>query len=124
MSVVLPQPEGPRKTISSPFSMSMDTSSMTAIGRARASAWHVLVTRSMRMKGVMAPASSQIREVAPVRPADSLVGEQADDADSDDAGEDLGCLVVAACRHDHETDAGVGGDDLGDDDVGPAPTQG
>src|SRR5215468_8008092 len=121
MSVVLPQPDGPRKTTSSPFSIAMETSSMTAIGGVLGSAWNVLLTRSMAMKGCTA--SAQIGEPAAVQPTDCLVADQADDTDRQNAAVDDVALHVAFGRHDHVADARAGGDDLGDDQIGPAPAE-
>src|SRR5690606_20157354 len=125
ISVVLPQPEGPRNTTNSPPLMSSDTLSMTWTGAIRESSGaKTLLTRSISMKALESViAASQVPEPAPVRVADQLVGHQSDDANRKDAGHHLRRLHEAAHRPDRMADTGVGGHDLGDDEIGPAPAE-
>ena len=100
ISVVLPQPEGPRKTTNSfrwideAERRRDDLDGAEALGHA--------------VEGEMGSTSldaSQIAEGAPVQKAQKLVGDEADDADRDDAGHDLGRLHIAARRPDDEAEA-------------------
>src|SRR5258707_876873 len=67
---------------------------------------------------------TQIAEGFAVEPANELVGHQTDDADHQDTREDLRRLYIALRRPDHIADTGIGSDDLGDDQIGPAPAEG
>src|SRR5262245_19343170 len=125
MTVVLPQPEGPTKTTNSPSPIERSSGSITSTSRPF-SCSKILVSARNSMKSarsVMA-ASAQIAEPAAMQRADDLVGHQPDDADRQDAGEDLRRLAVAPRRPELVADAGIRCDDLRNDQIGPAPAQG
>ena len=63
-------------------------------------------------------------EGAAVQPAEQLVDDQADQADQDDAGEDLVGLQEALRLEDRVAQPGVGGHQLGHHQVGPGPAHG
>src|SRR5215471_12755157 len=59
-----------------------------------------------------------------MQPADRLVADQPDDADGQNTREDHVRFHIALGRLDHIADPRAGGDDLGDDQIGPAPAEG
>src|SRR5215211_4886650 len=107
--VVFPQPEGPTKTTNSPIPMSRDSGLTTGIALP-SGAVKSLVTSVIAMKGLVTASSSmQVAEPAPVKEPDRLVRHEADDADRQNAGEDLGRLAVAPCHPQLVADARNGG---------------
>ena len=52
-----------------------------------------------------------------------LIGQEPDDPYRQNARHDLGCLDEAAHRPDRMSNPRVGSDDLGDNNIGPAPAE-
>src|SRR5918999_1347023 len=116
IAVVLPQPDGPTNTTNSPSAMLSESGSTTSIRPPRGSPNH-FVTSWNSMKpafiGMACQRSAEITERAAMARADELIRDQADDADGQNAGEDLRRLAVPAGGPEPLAHAPVRGDDLG-----------
>ena len=120
ITVVLPQPDGPTKTTNSPSAMPSDSGSTTGDRRRRGRRAKTLVSSRNSMKPAslghgMSALSRGSGTSGGGRKRIDLVGDEADDADGQDAGEHLRRLAVAPRGPELVADARVRGDDLGDD---------
>src|SRR5437773_11214312 len=124
-SVDLPHPDGPTMVMKSLSATASVVGCSASVGGPPRTPGNVRATPSIStvLNDVPARLGERPRKERVIRPLEQEVRDQSDDAEHDDAEDDLAGVEERLAVGDHVPDAARRADQLGDDHVGPRPSE-